>query len=142
MGNKGVQRRRRNALAANSGNLHKAQFGKATKFEKLPEAPKQTDFAQPLSKSTRRVQQMMVSPKFLPAPPICLILMTVSFRIYSLPCIQLQAIMASQASGKQQTEAAVDNGPEQNANEGTDCDTTARGQGSAGALHDYLHKDL
>ena len=62
MGNKGVQRRRRNALAANSANLHKAQFGKATKFDKLPEAPKSGAFAQPVSKSTRKVQQLMVSP--------------------------------------------------------------------------------
>lgn len=63
MGNKGVQRRRRNALAANSANLHKAQFGKATKFDKLPEAPKSGALAQPVSKSTRKVQQLMVSPR-------------------------------------------------------------------------------
>lgn len=61
MGNKGVKRRRRNALAANSSNLHKAQFGKASKFAALPDAPKSADFAQPVSKSTLKVQRLMVS---------------------------------------------------------------------------------
>jgi hypothetical protein len=60
MKGKCVRKRKRNALAAQSGNLYKAQFGKGSKWDALPEPPKKGDFVHKLSRSNRRVKELMV----------------------------------------------------------------------------------
>ena len=60
MKGKSIKRRQKNALAAKSANLYKAQFGKAAKWETLPEPPAADAMQQAVPRSTKRVAAFMV----------------------------------------------------------------------------------
>lgn len=60
MKGKSLRRRQKNALDAQSGNLLKAQTGKASKWDALPAPPGKDDFKQSTSKRTREVARFMV----------------------------------------------------------------------------------
>lgn len=55
-----MRRRQKNVVAARSANLYKAQFGRAAKWEALPEPPRPDDYKQPIPKSARRIMDYIV----------------------------------------------------------------------------------
>ena len=59
-GAKSQRRRAKLALDAQYGNLYKAQFGKASKSDKLPEPPLAKQLAAKTTRSFRKMQALMV----------------------------------------------------------------------------------
>lgn len=59
MKGKSFRRRQKNLQAAKTANLYKAQFGKASKWDALPEAPQARDIARQ-SRTERKMRAMLV----------------------------------------------------------------------------------
>lgn len=59
-GGKSARRRAKNAIEAQTGNLYKAQFGRAKKWDGLPEAPTAKQMQTNVPRATLKMRALMV----------------------------------------------------------------------------------